>query len=1330
MANNQTNLTVWQRLSRTLNGSEAEQMKYIINRELIKDLDPQAYEREKLEAQQTLYLQGMWRKIDNELYQKAVFYEPTRIASYYDFEAMEFSIASKSMIYTLEGFQTIESLAAKGRDYEFITYAYDHNKKQVVPALARNAHYTRDEMTYKIIFDDDTFIIATYGHRFLKRDGVYAKVEDLHVGDSMMPFYQKSFFNNQNYNWIYTCNSKVGHHGWVPEHTLVAEHLIRPLEENEVVHHLDFNGKNNLVENLKIWDEKEHQAFHARHNNEKLWANPEYRTKMLEVGKRTDNKHHWNGARIGVNNPAYFHIPWDNIVEAAQLHKTLFGTAKALNISHTKLQRELQNNGYNDWVTFLVAYGIEKSKYSTAIAQSENRVINHKIKAIEPFGVVPVYDLTVPGYKNFATDTIFSHNTPEIGAALDLYMEESCTANENGTILQIYSESNRIKSALEELFFDVLDISSNLPPWTRNICKYGDNFVYLKVLPKKGVVGCKQLPNIEITRVEPDFQKITSLNDLNREPNVKFFWKNKDMEFNTFEMAHFRLLGDDRRLPYGTCLKSDSYINTNKGYKEIKDVQIGDMVLSFNTAAQETEYSKVLDVVRSGKKQTYKISSKHYFVDASEEHKIMIYDKKSGAFDYKNVLDLKINDLLVTNTSHNINQEITIDKTLPDDYEKSLTYSKNNHYWDNIDLIPDVVTPEFAELFGYLVGDGSLDKNSVSIAQGIHKEINKKYASLLEKFSGHQVTTLPEEFGENARSNSKLLVTILQRMGFTGNAHTKRIPSWVYTSSIEIKEAFINGLFQADGSIFIDKWNCCRYQLELSNEMLIKDVKILLQSLGYKTGKISKRQRKDVIINGIKIQHALPSYGVYYYLKKNKQAKTHDISNRLTDQFILEPIISIEKSDFADTYDIYVEHPEHNFIANNIVVHNSMLDKARRIWKQLVMSEDAMLTYRISRAAERRVYKVFVGNMDDKDVDAYIDKVANNFRRSPVVDSANANIDLRYNMISVDQDIFVPLRDPTLPTPIEILPGAQNLDAIADIKYIQNKLLTALRIPRPFIGFDETAGEGKNLAMMDVRFARTVYRIQKALIQELNKIAIIHLYLKGFEDELGNFTLTLTNPSTQQDLLKIERWREKVLLYRDAVTAAEGGFAAMSATKAKKDILDMSDDEIKLDIQRQAVEMAAVEEKKMLAETIKQTGVFKDLYDIYNIDPSKMVLPGQNQQGGTGGIGGTGGAGGIGGGLMSEPTPPGGEGGEGGEAGSTSGSTENNPATEEPEELAPEEATNEPLKEQFFQNEVNVRLESKRLSQRLEKRNATINEEVYKMMTELDTLTDKKTDDD
>jgi hypothetical protein len=192
-------------------------------------------------------------------------------------------------------------------------------------------------------------------------------------------------------------------------------------------------------------------------------------------------------------------------------------------------------------------------------------------------------------------------------------------------------------------------------------------------------------------------------------------------------------------------------------------------------------------------------------------------------------------------------------------------------------------------------------------------------------------------------------------------------------------------------------------------------------------------------------------------------------------------------------------------------------------------------------------------------------------------------------------------------------------------------MLAALRVPKAFIGFEETTGDGKNLAILDVRFARAVHRVQKALIQELNKMAIIHLYTKGFTDDLENFTLTLTSPSTQAEMLKIQNWKEKVTLYRDAVSDAGNGFSAMSMTYAKKEILNMSDDEIKLDIQRQAVEKAGGEELKSLGETIKQTGIFRDIYKIYKIDPNNMTLGDAGASAATTG-GGGGGMGDMGGG--------------------------------------------------------------------------------------------------
>jgi hypothetical protein len=277
----------------------------------------------------------------------------------------------------------------------------------------------------------------------------------------------------------------------------------------------------------------------------------------------------------------------------------------------------------------------------------------------------------------------------------------------------------------------------------------------------------------------------------------------------------------------------------------------------------------------------------------------------------------------------------------------------------------------------------------------------------------------------------------------------------------------------------------------------------------------------------------------------------------------------------------------------------SMLEKARRIWKQLVLAEDAMLIYRTSRAPERRVFKVFVGNMDDKDVEPYVQRVANKFKRDQVVDSKTGNVDMRYNQMAVDQDYFIPVRDPGQTMPIETLPGAQNLSEIADIEYIQKKLLTALRIPKAFLGFEEPVGSGDNLSLMDIRFARTINKIQKSMIAELNKIAIIHLFILGFEDELNNFTLGLTNPSKQADLLMVSVWKEKVLLYKDLVSEIPNTLQPTSATWAKKHIFGFSDEDIKLEIQQIRLERAVAAELTNTPTIITHTGMFDIVDKLY-----------------------------------------------------------------------------------------------------------------------------------
>jgi hypothetical protein len=262
--------------------------------------------------------------------------------------------------------------------------------------------------------------------------------------------------------------------------------------------------------------------------------------------------------------------------------------------------------------------------------------------------------------------------------------------------------------------------------------------------------------------------------------------------------------------------------------------------------------------------------------------------------------------------------------------------------------------------------------------------------------------------------------------------------------------------------------------------------------------------------------------------------------------------------------------------------------------------------------------------MDDKDVEAYVQRVANKFKRDQVVDSKTGNVDLRFNQMAVDQDYFIPVRDPAQANPIDTLAGAQNLSEIADIEYIQKKLLTALRVPKAFLGFEEPVGGGKDLSLMDIRFARTINRIQKCMIAEMNKIAIIHLFLLGFEDELSNFTLGLTNPSSQADLLKVDLWKEKITLYKDAVTAIEG-IAPVSVSWAKKHVLGFSDEDIKLDLQQQRIERAVGAELTNTPTIITHSGIFDNVDKLYG-----------NKSGSTANAG-------------APPPPPGGEESGGGE---------------------------------------------------------------------------------
>ena len=207
----------------------------------------------------------------------------------------------------------------------------------------------------------------------------------------------------------------------------------------------------------------------------------------------------------------------------------------------------------------------------------------------------------------------------------------------------------------------------------------------------------------------------------------------------------------------------------------------------------------------------------------------------------------------------------------------------------------------------------------------------------------------------------------------------------------------------------------------------------------------------------------------------------------------------------------------------------SVLDAGRRIWRQLVLMEDAMMAYRIVRSSERRVFYVDVGNIAPQDVETFVQKTITSMKRNQVVDANTGRVDLRYNPLSVEEDYFIPVRGGES-SKIETLAGGQFTGDIDDVKYLRDKLFSALKIPAAYLSNGEEGGteDKTTLAQKDVRFARTIQRLQRSVVSELEKIGIIHLYTLGFRgDDLVSFRLKLNNPSKIAELQELEHWKQK-----------------------------------------------------------------------------------------------------------------------------------------------------------------------------------------------------------
>lgn len=324
----------------------------------------------------------------------------------------------------------------------------------------------------------------------------------------------------------------------------------------------------------------------------------------------------------------------------------------------------------------------------------------------------------------------------------------------------------------------------------------------------------------------------------------------------------------------------------------------------------------------------------------------------------------------------------------------------------------------------------------------------------------------------------------------------------------------------------------------------------------------------------------------------------------------------------------------------------SWLHKARRSWRMLTMMEDMMLIYRLERSVERRVFKIYTGAIDDNDVPAYMQQVANQFKRTPIIDPQTGQIDLRKNFASIDSDFFIPFRSEDTASKIESLPSVQNPTSMDDIEYMKQHLLAALRVPKAFLNFTNGDGsKGQSLSLMDIRFSRMINRVQQAILMELNKIAIIHLTVLGFADEATNFSLTMNNPSSQIEMQELDALAKRVQTAQTLLADPGNGIQLYSYHRVLKEILHMSDSEIAENLNEIRLEKALASELQLTQQIIKKTGIFDPTDRIYG-DPEAKYDYSQAEEGEGGGPGGGGPMGGgmdMGGGVDDLGGPDGGD---------------------------------------------------------------------------------------
>jgi len=1129
-----------------------------------------------------------------------------RLMRYQDFQEMEYSLAKSTLIATPDGFKTIGDLAdecAADPDKTFIVYAYDHNAKRIVPAWGKQARQTCVDHAWKVTFENGQSITASPEHRLMLRDGSYRRVEDLKPGDSMMPFYRKDLFENaesgtKGYRWVYTMDDRFW--GWTKEHQLIAEWVAgRQLEEDEVVHHVNFVKVDNRPENLRIMRKVDHDSYHAALNNGVKWA-PENNEWVEEFKRR-------HAAWMRDNAPTARHdVTFPRIVEAAErVGFSMPALASALDASWTLILERLVANGFANFNQFVQAYasgqaetlvergkpglltrdlslellrrtmlhddtkrslciklgctvnvldkflarramvswselrasmgfvdstvvtrarksarnggrprsadgnpltfqqiceayapGLTLPRLSERLGTNKNTVIsrlaqngyqkysefgaafaNHKVVSVEYAGVVPLYDLTVDGYKNFATDSVVSHNTPEIAAALDIYADETCSQDEKGEILHVYSENERIKELLEDLFVNVLNVEFNMRSWVRNL-----------PVRRGTVIPLLDGRDVPIEQVAEEVSQgreawVYSVQDgTHRTVPGRVAWCGLTRRAAGLVRVH---LDDGTHVD---CTPDHEWVLRDGRHCRADELQPDQSMMPF--------YRKLSSQEGGDRIEGYE----------------QAYDAMTGKYVYTH--QLVASDVCIdkgTVVGSRVIHHVDFDKrnNRPDNLREMEWHDHSRLHADHAErilLTPEVQARRRAVADAWLRSDrhrkmakeqmaarkarGEMPSWSAYNATPLHKEHNARRREAMKERWQHEPTKARWKAGLAIKFDDRAVDLLVGRL----EAHGKYVAPARLGNMLKEDEAFMGHLRAINPGSQRDLTRCLSSATGIGSLLSKAGVGSYLELVQARLPGIAatpwfkralgKSERLRGQVPAMRAHRGNPVAGVparlnhkvarverlqdvddVYCMEVLGPKGEHDRHRFMTltstvncngassgicsanckygDMFLFNdvspeygvvnvfpiPVNEVEREENYDRTDPFAvrfrwvslgnrtlenwEVTHFRLLGNDMFLPygSSIIEPARRIWRQLILIEDAMLVYRVVRAPERRVFYIDVANIPPNEVPLYVEEQRANLRTAPVADRTTGRVDLRYNPMCISMSTRIKLQD-------------------------------------------------------------------------------------------------------------------------------------------------------------------------------------------------------------------------------------------------------------------------------------------------------------------------------